>query len=297
MPETMPETMPEYTLEQVAQNADRSSCWVALHGEVFDFTAFIDDHPGGARGILRHAGTDASDVFAELHSQSIFAAFGPSYRIGKLRVGSESQWQGVPLARRSAEGISHCSTPQSAVPPTATVLASPFPHDAFTGSGLETFRFHWSVADKLLRMENAATLGNSTMSPQSQSVPPETKVQKQAVHRQKSNLGVLDHDRDWLHAGAAPVYAAELTLKKELLTNHAKEVYVTHPTAKAAEAEVLALTVAWLIDHYPDRFECTKDETTGELRTITTLTPGYLHCFAVAVKSHRLCVTISESLQ
>ena len=43
----------------------------------YDFTTFIDEHPGGVRGLLRHAGTDASEVFAELHSQSIFAAFGP----------------------------------------------------------------------------------------------------------------------------------------------------------------------------------------------------------------------------
>lgn len=71
------EDMPVFSLEQVAQHRSRQSCWVALHDSVYDFTPFIDDHPGGARGLLRHAGTDASEVFAELHSQSIFAAFGP----------------------------------------------------------------------------------------------------------------------------------------------------------------------------------------------------------------------------
>ena len=40
--------------------------------------------PSGARGVLRHAGTDASDAFTELHSQSIFAAFASQYRIGRL---------------------------------------------------------------------------------------------------------------------------------------------------------------------------------------------------------------------
>ena len=38
---------------------------VALRGGVYDFTRFVEQHPGGARGLLRHAGTDASDVFAE----------------------------------------------------------------------------------------------------------------------------------------------------------------------------------------------------------------------------------------
>ena len=68
---------PAFSLEEVAKHRSRQSCWIALHDSVYDFTSFVDEHPGGARGLLRHAGTDASEVFAELHSQSIFAAFGP----------------------------------------------------------------------------------------------------------------------------------------------------------------------------------------------------------------------------
>ena len=60
--------LPEYTLAEVAQHRTRESCWVVLAGRVYDFTPFIDEHPGGARGLLRYAGTDASEVFAELHS-------------------------------------------------------------------------------------------------------------------------------------------------------------------------------------------------------------------------------------
>ena len=92
------EALAVYTLEEVAQHRTRQSCWVALHDSVYDFTEFVESHPGGARGILRHAGTDASEVFAELHSQSIFAAFGPTYRIGKLATPSTvtAAWRGVP---------------------------------------------------------------------------------------------------------------------------------------------------------------------------------------------------------
>eukprot|EP01052_Picozoa_sp_SAG31_P050024 SAG31_NODE_11229_length_1051_cov_1.790966_1_plen_139_part_00 len=75
---------PAYTLAQVREHNSTESCWVAICGGVYDFTPFVDLHPGGARALLRHAGKDASDIFAELHSQSIFGEFGPKHRIGRL---------------------------------------------------------------------------------------------------------------------------------------------------------------------------------------------------------------------
>ena len=73
-----------YSLAQVSEHADRRSAWVALNGGVYDFTSFLGAHPGGARSVLRHAGTDATAIFGELHSDSIFATFAPAYRIGTL---------------------------------------------------------------------------------------------------------------------------------------------------------------------------------------------------------------------
>ena len=157
--------LPEYTLAEVAQHRTRESCWVVLAGRVYDFTPFIDEHPGGARGLLRHAGTDASEVFAELHSQSIFAAFGPDHLIGTLAAADGATpraWQGVDPEPRGMDGIGAAGG-LAEVSPSAAVLPSAFPHDAFTGSGLETFRFHWTVADRLLRLEDVAevSLGSS----------------------------------------------------------------------------------------------------------------------------------------
>jgi L-lactate dehydrogenase (cytochrome) len=61
-----------YTLAEVGLHKSRASCWVAIRRHVYDFTSFLELHPCGARELLRHAGTDASDVCAEFHSQSIF---------------------------------------------------------------------------------------------------------------------------------------------------------------------------------------------------------------------------------
>jgi hypothetical protein len=267
-----------YTLEEVAQHRTRQSCWVALHEYVYDFTQFVESHPGGARGILRHAGTDASEVFAELHSQSIFAAFGPTYRIGKLATPSTvtAAWRGVPDSDdRSRTGLLAAGGLE-AVSPTTGVLPSAFPHDAFTGTGLETFRFHWAVADRLLRKDVVGGGGGE------HSVPPAPGVSTQHVHRQKSNLGVLDHDRDWLHVGEPRIYAAEMTLKRTLLLEHADSVYVTEPMALAAESETLSMALEFLERRYPDRFEFHRATPDQAPHRVTTLTPGYLHSFLLS---------------
>lgn len=56
-----------YTLAEVAEHESRESCWVAVHGEVYDLTDWIDEHPGGIGEILGVCGTDASAAFADEH--------------------------------------------------------------------------------------------------------------------------------------------------------------------------------------------------------------------------------------
>ncbi|KAJ6090299.1 hypothetical protein N7486_009114 [Penicillium sp. IBT 16267x] len=53
----------------------RKSCWVAIHGAVYDVT---ESHPGGANVILRCAGKDATDDFDSVHSPEILAEALPS---------------------------------------------------------------------------------------------------------------------------------------------------------------------------------------------------------------------------
>lgn len=56
-----------YTLADVAEHADRSSCWAAIDGKVYDLTDWIDQHPGGAEQILSICGTDATQAFDLQH--------------------------------------------------------------------------------------------------------------------------------------------------------------------------------------------------------------------------------------
>lgn len=46
--------------------------WFVLEGEVYDGTAFLDEHPGGAQSILSAAGTDATEEFMAIREFPIF---------------------------------------------------------------------------------------------------------------------------------------------------------------------------------------------------------------------------------
>ncbi|KAJ5661947.1 mitochondrial cytochrome b2 [Penicillium maclennaniae] len=52
---------------EVAEHNSARSCWVIIHGKVYDVTNFIADHPGGSKVILRLAGKDATEDFDPVH--------------------------------------------------------------------------------------------------------------------------------------------------------------------------------------------------------------------------------------
>ncbi|KAI0753133.1 glyoxylate dehydrogenase [Daedaleopsis nitida] len=52
---------------QVAEHASRDSCWIIVHGKVYDVTDFLDEHPGGSKIILKYAGKDATEAYEPIH--------------------------------------------------------------------------------------------------------------------------------------------------------------------------------------------------------------------------------------
>ncbi|THV06212.1 hypothetical protein K435DRAFT_773404 [Dendrothele bispora CBS 962.96] len=53
--------------KEVAQHSSRESCWIIVHGNVYDVTEFLDDHPGGSKIILKYAGKDATAEYDPIH--------------------------------------------------------------------------------------------------------------------------------------------------------------------------------------------------------------------------------------
>ena len=71
-----------YTLTDVAQHATASDCWMALSGQVYDFTAYIPAHPDGD-SILAGCGQDATALFAGHSGRARQLA--AQYLIGSLK--------------------------------------------------------------------------------------------------------------------------------------------------------------------------------------------------------------------
>mmetsp|Transcript_29827 Transcript_29827/g.44013 ORF Transcript_29827/g.44013 Transcript_29827/m.44013 type:complete len:464 (-) Transcript_29827:6-1397(-) len=60
-----------YTNYVLAGHNTPQSCFVAIHGSIYDLTSFLDKHPGSPDTILVHAGKDATENFDDMgHSAS-----------------------------------------------------------------------------------------------------------------------------------------------------------------------------------------------------------------------------------
>ncbi|MEN9405665.1 MAG: hypothetical protein RLY47_624 [Candidatus Parcubacteria bacterium] len=71
-PEPTPTPEPEpvtgtYTGADVALHASDASCWSIVNGSVYDLTAYIPKHPGGASKIRHICGEDGSSEFDGQH--------------------------------------------------------------------------------------------------------------------------------------------------------------------------------------------------------------------------------------
>ena len=57
------------SLQELATHIKPDDCWVSLYGTVYDFSSYLDEHPGGGDSILRLAGTDGTAAFETVHNQ------------------------------------------------------------------------------------------------------------------------------------------------------------------------------------------------------------------------------------
>ncbi|KZT72246.1 hypothetical protein DAEQUDRAFT_809145 [Daedalea quercina L-15889] len=53
--------------KEVAQHNTAESCWIIVHGKVYDVTEFLPEHPGGSKIILKYAGKDATAEYDPIH--------------------------------------------------------------------------------------------------------------------------------------------------------------------------------------------------------------------------------------
>lgn len=239
------DALPVVTVAELRQHNTARSCWIASGGRVYDLTAFAEQHPGGARALLRFGGTDATTALNEIHTPHIVRTFVSDYLIGTLE-GEALAPLPPPLPARAlpVSDFSHGA------------LDAPFPHDRFEGTGLEAVRFQWAALDHLLRSD----------------APSDDALDTRFAHRQKSYIAALENwDRDWLHVGAPEQYVPQMNIRLQLflaLEEARPMVYVSDATllgksesvggergdSRAAQREVLGQMLEWLPRRYPTRF-------------------------------------------
>lgn len=85
-----PATDKQYTLSELAGHKKASDCWIAISGNVYDVTNYLDYHPGGSDMILMVCGQDATQAYntqggrGRGHSSSAKAQLA-NYKIGVLK--------------------------------------------------------------------------------------------------------------------------------------------------------------------------------------------------------------------
>lgn len=57
----------EVNPEELARHDKETDCWVALKGNVYNVTTYLQYHPGGVEELMRGAGRDATELFNEVH--------------------------------------------------------------------------------------------------------------------------------------------------------------------------------------------------------------------------------------
>ncbi len=72
------------TLTTIAKHNNRSSCWSAVNGNVYDLTSWIPNHPGGEQAILSMCGVDGSNGYNGQHSGGKPARILAGFKIGTL---------------------------------------------------------------------------------------------------------------------------------------------------------------------------------------------------------------------
>jgi cytochrome b involved in lipid metabolism len=77
-----------YALQEVAQHNQQSDCWMAIGGEVYNFTAYLPQHPSDPAIIAPWCGKEATQAFATKTKGRAHSNYAeqllPKYRVGKL---------------------------------------------------------------------------------------------------------------------------------------------------------------------------------------------------------------------
>ncbi|KAF4901495.1 Cytochrome b2 [Colletotrichum fructicola] len=148
-----------FSLAEVQKHQTVDDCWIALHGKVYDITAFLAVHPGGKAILLKNAGKDASDAFDSFHPVEIIDEYLKKDQI----VGSftAEQMEKTSGSEGSSNGSSESASQglEPAVPPVSQILSiSEMEHYAMKKLSPKAISYYASGTD-----DEVTKIGNGTI--------------------------------------------------------------------------------------------------------------------------------------
>ena len=301
------------TEAEVAKHAGAESCWVVIHGQVYDVTEFAKEHPGGKQILLANGGADVTALFDQLHAPSVLESVAAKFRLGAL--GEVAQ----PLAPAAPAGQPTAATPATAGEPEELLnwrissrATDPLSPPLVPPLGPLAQAHHHAVRAQRSRTTSSTIpawrrRGSSGRRPRSSRATTPTprtsscaptygpscvpalllgpRPQKrrtahlpaEALRAHAARAGRQDLGSDWLHVSSPAVYAYQMSIRKRLLEECPELVLISDPQTLPAQAELLRLMLDWLCRRYPARFAV--DWGAGVAQT---LTEGYRHTFRLA---------------
>ncbi|KAF4335767.1 L-lactate dehydrogenase (cytochrome) [Fusarium beomiforme] len=147
------------SLDDLKQHNTANDCWIAVHSKVWDITHFINEHPGGPEVLLNLAGSDATELYNDVHAPDIIEDLPSDKLIGLLEESATSrptpqttEIDPVSPPTSPAQTNQVPSTPKTkTTPPLDAILSAPdFEKAAQDALSAKTWAFYSSAATDLV---------------------------------------------------------------------------------------------------------------------------------------------------
>eukprot|EP00561_Arcocellulus_cornucervis_P014747 CAMPEP_0185802400 /NCGR_PEP_ID=MMETSP1322-20130828/1982_1 /TAXON_ID=265543 /ORGANISM="Minutocellus polymorphus, Strain RCC2270" /LENGTH=136 /DNA_ID=CAMNT_0028498159 /DNA_START=68 /DNA_END=478 /DNA_ORIENTATION=- len=100
----------EYTMEEVSKHNTQEDCWLVIGNDstggpkVYDVSAYLDDHPGGAEVMLDVSGQDADEFFEDIGHSNDAREELTKYLVGSLKMDEEEKKRRAAAAEKAKAG-------------------------------------------------------------------------------------------------------------------------------------------------------------------------------------------------
>ncbi|KAG4253128.1 L-lactate dehydrogenase (cytochrome) [Fusarium proliferatum] len=147
------------SLDDLKQHNTASDCWIAVHSKVWDITHFINEHPGGPEVLLKLAGSDATELYNDVHAPDIIEELPSEKLIGLLEESAITrptpkitEIDLIPPPASPTQTNEILSTPTTkTIPAIDTILSAPDYEKAARDSlSAKTWAFYSSAATDLI---------------------------------------------------------------------------------------------------------------------------------------------------